>query len=84
MSVVTTIIDEETGDEKKRLINKMRWKGFGPASIMFSEKEVRRFHECFAYICNIAVQVPTKPPPNCEELRDQFDQGLLKDLEKVS
>ncbi|ETW84234.1 hypothetical protein HETIRDRAFT_123874 [Heterobasidion irregulare TC 32-1] len=66
MSVVTTIIDEETGDEKKRLINKMRWKGFGPASIMFSEKEV-----------------PTKPPPNCEELRDQFDQGLLKDLEKL-
>ncbi|KAH8118324.1 RNA polymerase III transcription factor IIIC subunit-domain-containing protein [Phellopilus nigrolimitatus] len=38
MSVVTTFIDSETGVEKKRLINKARWKGYGPASITFSEK----------------------------------------------
>ncbi|KAI0320629.1 RNA polymerase III transcription factor IIIC subunit-domain-containing protein [Amylostereum chailletii] len=40
MSVITTTVDEETGEEKKRLINKMRWKGYGPASIMFSDSEV--------------------------------------------
>jgi len=39
-SIVTTVVDEETGEEKKRLINRMRWKGFGPISITFSEKGV--------------------------------------------
>jgi general transcription factor 3C polypeptide 5 (transcription factor C subunit 1) len=39
-SILTTTIDEETGEEKKRLINKMRWKGYGPASIMFSDSHV--------------------------------------------
>ncbi|KAI0698905.1 RNA polymerase III transcription factor IIIC subunit-domain-containing protein [Cytidiella melzeri] len=39
-SVVTTVIDEETGEEKKRLINRMRWQGFGPIAINFSEKSV--------------------------------------------
>ncbi|KAG6832979.1 hypothetical protein H0H92_004863 [Tricholoma furcatifolium] len=39
-SMVSTSIDEETGEEKKRLINRMRWKGYGPASIMFSDAVV--------------------------------------------
>ncbi|KAJ3558658.1 hypothetical protein NM688_g793 [Phlebia brevispora] len=39
-SVPTTYIDEETGEEKKRLINRMRWKGFGPIAINFSDKGV--------------------------------------------
>ncbi|KAF8665810.1 hypothetical protein AX16_000253 [Volvariella volvacea WC 439] len=39
-SMVTTTTDEETGEEKKRLINRMRWKGYGPASIMFSDASV--------------------------------------------
>lgn len=41
MSVVTTAIDEKTGEEKKRLINKSRWKGYGPTTISFSDKSVR-------------------------------------------
>ncbi|KAF9076381.1 RNA polymerase III transcription factor IIIC subunit-domain-containing protein [Rhodocollybia butyracea] len=36
-SVTSTIVNEETGEEKKRLINRMRWKGYGPATITFSE-----------------------------------------------
>ncbi|KAF8076188.1 RNA polymerase III transcription factor IIIC subunit-domain-containing protein [Lyophyllum atratum] len=36
-SMVSTSVDEATGEEKKRLINRMRWKGYGPASIMFSD-----------------------------------------------
>lgn len=39
-SMVSTTIDEETGEEKKRLINKGRWKGYGPASIMFTDPAV--------------------------------------------
>ncbi|PPQ95004.1 hypothetical protein CVT25_000241 [Psilocybe cyanescens] len=39
-SMVSTTVDEETGEEKKRMINRMRWKGYGPASIMFSEDKV--------------------------------------------
>ncbi|KAF5363359.1 hypothetical protein D9756_000874 [Leucocoprinus leucothites] len=39
-SVVTTVVDEETGEEKKRLINRMRWKGYGPAAIMFTDTEI--------------------------------------------
>ncbi|KAJ7086691.1 RNA polymerase III transcription factor IIIC subunit-domain-containing protein [Mycena epipterygia] len=39
-SMVSTTVDEETGEEKKRLINKMRWRGYGPLSILFSERQV--------------------------------------------
>ncbi|OCB90890.1 hypothetical protein A7U60_g1915 [Sanghuangporus baumii] len=40
MSVVTSYIDSQTGEEKKRLINKSRWKGYGPATLSFSDKTV--------------------------------------------
>ncbi|KAF9013348.1 RNA polymerase III transcription factor IIIC subunit-domain-containing protein [Cyathus striatus] len=39
-SMVTTVTDEKTGEEKKRLINRMRWKGYGPAAIMFTDSQV--------------------------------------------
>ncbi|KAF8897346.1 RNA polymerase III transcription factor IIIC subunit-domain-containing protein [Infundibulicybe gibba] len=39
-SIVSTTIDEETGEEKKRLINRMRWKGYGPASVTFNDTYV--------------------------------------------
>ena len=38
--MVSISVDEGTGEEKKRLINKMRWKGYGPAAIMFSDPHV--------------------------------------------
>ncbi|KAL5487831.1 TFC1 [Sanghuangporus weigelae] len=40
LSVVTSYIDSQTGEEKKRLINKSRWKGYGPATLSFSDKVV--------------------------------------------
>ncbi|KAF7301453.1 hypothetical protein MIND_00710600 [Mycena indigotica] len=39
-SIETSIINEETGEERKRLINRMRWKGYGPAAISFSDRTV--------------------------------------------
>ncbi|KAF8901692.1 RNA polymerase III transcription factor IIIC subunit-domain-containing protein [Gymnopilus junonius] len=39
-SMETTVVDEETGQERKRMINRMRWKGYGPACIMFSDNHV--------------------------------------------
>ncbi|KAJ3993157.1 RNA polymerase III transcription factor IIIC subunit-domain-containing protein [Lentinula boryana] len=36
-SIVSTVVNEDTGEEKKRLINRMRWKGYGPATIAFSD-----------------------------------------------
>ncbi|KAJ7283802.1 RNA polymerase III transcription factor IIIC subunit-domain-containing protein [Mycena rebaudengoi] len=39
-SMVSTSVDEETGEEKKRLINKMRWKGFGPLTVAYSDRNV--------------------------------------------
>ena len=39
-SAETIVVDEETGEEKKRLINRMRWKGFGPTSVSYSNKSV--------------------------------------------
>lgn len=39
-SMVATIVDEDTGQERKRLINKGRWKGYGPATISFSDSNV--------------------------------------------
>ena len=44
----STTLDEETGEEKKRMINRMRWKGYGPASIMFADENVKQV--CVAYI----------------------------------
>jgi hypothetical protein len=38
--MLSTVIDEETGEEKKRLINRGRWRGYGPASIVFVEQTV--------------------------------------------
>ncbi|KAG1755899.1 RNA polymerase III transcription factor IIIC subunit-domain-containing protein [Suillus lakei] len=32
-SIVTSLINEETGEERKRLINKGRWKGHGPQQV---------------------------------------------------
>jgi len=40
MSTPTTVVDENTGEEKERLINKGRWKGYGPTSVSFAEKGV--------------------------------------------
>ena len=39
-SVETIVVDEETGEETKRLINRMRWKGLGPISVAYTEKNV--------------------------------------------
>ena len=39
-SVITTTVDEATGEEHKRMINKGRWKGYGPASIGFTDPSV--------------------------------------------
>ncbi|EPQ59371.1 hypothetical protein GLOTRDRAFT_70737 [Gloeophyllum trabeum ATCC 11539] len=39
MSTVTTFVDDN-GEEKKRLINRTRWKGYGPVSIVFSDPTV--------------------------------------------
>ena len=41
--MISTTVDEETGEERKRLINRMRWKGYGPASIMFADAQVPSF-----------------------------------------
>jgi general transcription factor 3C polypeptide 5 (transcription factor C subunit 1) len=41
--MISTTVDEETGEERKRLINRMRWKGYGPASIMFADVHVPPF-----------------------------------------
>ncbi|KAL0581965.1 tau 95 subunit of transcription factor TFIIIC [Marasmius crinis-equi] len=63
-SMVSTTVDEETGEEKKRLINRMRWKGYGPAAIAFHDPTV-----------------PSKPPQNVEEARNQVDGEIVKKIE---
>ena len=42
-SVITTTVDEATGVEHKRMVNKGRWKGYGPASISFTDPSVSKF-----------------------------------------
>ncbi|KAF8845693.1 hypothetical protein BDN67DRAFT_1006961 [Paxillus ammoniavirescens] len=39
-SMATTVINEGTGEERKRLINRGRWKGYGPATITFTDSNV--------------------------------------------
>ena len=33
-------MDDKTGEEHKRLVNRMRWRGFGPVSVAYSEENV--------------------------------------------
>jgi len=42
--MVTTVLNEDTGEERKRLINKGRWKGYGPATITFDDPNVLIFY----------------------------------------
>lgn len=42
-SMVATVVNEETGEERKRLINKGRWRGYGPATVTFGDLSVRDF-----------------------------------------
>ena len=89
MSVPTTVVDEKTGEEKKRLINKARWKGYGPTSVSFAEKGVERvlagriWHRSSNARFFSVTKVPTKPPTNVEEVRNQYDQTLVLQLEEV-
>ena len=48
MSVVSTVVDEKTGEERTRLIDKQRWKGYGPATVSFSDAKVREWKENYA------------------------------------
>ena len=41
MSVETTVVDPVTGQEKKRLINRMRHRGIGPIALQYSDRPVR-------------------------------------------
>lgn len=42
-SMVAAVVNEETGEERKRLINKGRWKGYGPATVTFGDLNVSCF-----------------------------------------
>jgi len=39
-SRVVTVVDEATGVEKKRYVNKDRWKGYGPVTAMYTDSGV--------------------------------------------
>ena len=39
-SRVVAVVDEATGMEKKRYINKDRWKGYGPVTTVYSDPGV--------------------------------------------
>ena len=43
-SRVVTIVDESTGVERKRFVNKDRWKGYGPVTAMYTDSGVGLVH----------------------------------------
>jgi len=45
-SRVVTVVDEATGAEKKRYVNKDRWKGYGPVTAMYSDSGVGLVQPC--------------------------------------
>ncbi len=77
-------MDDDTGEEKKRLINRMRWKGFGPISVSYAEKTVSLGSAaCPARRTDRLPQVPDKPSATVEEQRGQADKKILGRLEEV-
>lgn len=89
MSVLTTYIDNETGEEKKRLINRSKWKGYGPACISFSEKTVCTFGQNCRQAPkphNSLIKVPTEPPESVKkavEVPDNADKRIIDLLKEV-
>ena len=85
--MVSTTVDEETGEEKKRLINRMRWKGYGPAAIAFHDSTVSLINLLFLLNPDREIdwyQVPEKPPQNVEDARNQVDGEIVKKVAVVS
>ncbi|KAI9508648.1 RNA polymerase III transcription factor IIIC subunit-domain-containing protein [Russula earlei] len=87
MSTPTTVVNENTGEEKTRLINKARWKGYGPTSVSFAEKGVGgsffSFVDSSRIMFTVLQKVPTKAPSNVQEVRNQYDQVLVQRLEEL-
>jgi general transcription factor 3C polypeptide 5 (transcription factor C subunit 1) len=42
-SLPTTVVDKDTGQEKTRLINRMRWKGLASKSITYDDPTVSEY-----------------------------------------
>lgn len=84
-SIISTTTDDVTGEERTRLINRMRWKGYGPVSLYYADKEVRRrIYQSPPYLIVTHLrQVPTKPTASVEAQRAQADQKILKRLQEV-
>lgn len=61
----------------------MRWKGFGPASVMFSEGQVWLNVNGYSFL-HIPLQVPDKPPQAVENERSQVSDKMYRRLESVS
>ena len=40
LSIATTLMDAKVGNESKRLINRARWRGYGPATVLYTESVV--------------------------------------------
>ncbi|KAJ3813106.1 RNA polymerase III transcription factor IIIC subunit-domain-containing protein [Lentinula aff. lateritia] len=82
-SIVPTVVNEETG-EKRRMNNRMRWKGYGPATIAFLDPTMSVAQwQYFLRINEIVFQAPGKPPKNVEAVREQVDKKILNKLDEL-
>ena len=77
------MVDEETGEEKKRLINRMRWKGYGPISVAYADKNVGVELIMPQPIDAMALQIPDKASATVEEQRNLADKKILTRLEEA-
>ena len=83
-SRVVTVVDETTGVEKKRYVNKDRWKGYGPVTAMYSDSGVSLAHNLDEYISGVeAAQVPTEPTDVVAQMRNSINSNIQKALGKV-
>ena len=85
MSFITTYIDSQTGEEKKRYINRGRWKGYGPTSISFSDKNVgiSIFFLLIHTNRSFIHKVPLEPPNHMQAELDEAGKRICKILEEV-
>lgn len=85
MSVVASVVDQKTGTETKRLVNKSRWKGYGPATILYADPSVsamlmiRSYPELFHFL----FQVPPSPPSVVAAVVGDVDQRIRALLVQV-
>ena len=77
-----TVVDEATGAEKKRYVNKDRRREYGPVTVMYSDSGVGLAHEHSSGIEPASVR--TEPTDVVAQISNSMNSSIQKALTEVT